>query len=102
MMAWSNSMLFTLNAPRAYLPFSAFANKSVVCVSGIVFQFEPRAFANQARHCWKPVGKKEHKITATHGGALDRLSTVDFPKAVAHTRSLFETLNTNIITMPNP
>src|SRR5258705_78479 len=29
-------MLFTLNAPRAYLPLSALANKSVVCVSGIV------------------------------------------------------------------
>ena len=35
MMAWSSSMLFTLKAPRAYLPFKAFANKSRVWVNGI-------------------------------------------------------------------
>src|SRR6266850_569647 len=35
-MAWSSSMLFTLKAPRAYLPLSALANRSLVCVSGIV------------------------------------------------------------------
>lgn len=29
-------MLLTLKAPRAYLPFSAFANRSLVCVSGII------------------------------------------------------------------
>jgi hypothetical protein len=28
-------MLLTLNAPRAYLPFNAFANRSRVCVNGI-------------------------------------------------------------------
>ena len=28
-------MLFTLNAPSAYLPFSALVNSSLVCVSGI-------------------------------------------------------------------
>src|SRR5262245_44869570 len=35
MMAWSNSMLLTLNAPSAYLPRNALANRSFVCVSGI-------------------------------------------------------------------
>src|SRR5882672_5559656 len=35
-MAWSSSMLFTLKAPSAYLPFRALAKRSVVCVSGIV------------------------------------------------------------------
>jgi hypothetical protein len=29
----------TLNAPRAYLPLRALANRSFVCVSGIIFQF---------------------------------------------------------------
>src|SRR5271163_3071889 len=36
MMAWSSSILLTLKAPSAYLPLSALANKSLVCVSGIV------------------------------------------------------------------
>src|SRR5437870_1360419 len=35
MMAWSSSMLFTLKAPSAYLPFRALANSSRVCVNGI-------------------------------------------------------------------
>jgi hypothetical protein len=30
-------MLFTLNAPSAYLPFNAFAKSSFVCVNGIGF-----------------------------------------------------------------
>jgi hypothetical protein len=33
--AWISSMLLTLKAPRAYLPLRAFANRSLVCVSGI-------------------------------------------------------------------
>src|SRR2546428_674747 len=37
--ACSSSMLFTLKAPRAYFPFSALANRSLVCVSGIVSFF---------------------------------------------------------------
>src|ERR1035437_9861042 len=37
--AWRSSMLLTLKAPSAYLPFRALANKSLVCVSGIIFVF---------------------------------------------------------------
>jgi hypothetical protein len=37
-------MLFTLKAPRAYLPLRAFANSSLVCVNGIN-RFGTRCFA---------------------------------------------------------
>ncbi len=49
MMAWSSSMLFTLKAPRAYLPLSALANRSVVCVSGIVLGAGRGKFRDSAR-----------------------------------------------------
>jgi hypothetical protein len=66
-MAWMSSMLFTLNAPSAYLPFNAFANKSRVCVSGIIFVlllFDQPIPISQTLEMIARFLTKETKITA--------------------------------------
>src|SRR3954466_1906996 len=64
MIAWSNSMLLTLKAPRAYFPFKALANKSRVCVSGIVlFDYQLKTTTVKERGIiGKPLEKKSKII----------------------------------------
>src|SRR5256885_17262264 len=76
-MACKSSMLLTLKAPSAYLPLSALANRSLVCVSGIVLMID----ANHRR--WRIIvlaeGKEmklgAHASTQRRPSLLARLTT---------------------------
>src|SRR6266498_697434 len=64
-MACKSSMLLTLKAPRAYLPLRALANRSLVCVRGIVLS------SRDKRHDWLDdrgrIKARERKIGGVEG-----------------------------------
>jgi len=56
-------MLLTLKAPRAYFPFKALANKSRVCVSGIVlFVYQLKTTTVKERGIIGKPSEKKRKI----------------------------------------
>src|SRR5881628_2772042 len=69
--AWSNSILLTLNAPMAYLPLRALAKSSLVVVSGInstQSSNEMRSTRDHTAQCRRALAEGKQK-------ALDELAS---------------------------